>query len=148
MASTGSSPVLSVCLFTDTSGRANLHPRPVDTCSHAIVAVVLPEVHNRVAPAAQGSGNSTVAALVVGDLFHPPGAIMFRRLEAPRATMPKAAVDENRERQVGYHEIGRAGQRLHVAAKLDPALSEDTPCAKFDPRATRPNSPHVLGDGL
>jgi len=73
---------------------------------------------------------------------------MFRRLEAPRATMPEAAVDENRERQVGYHEIGRAGQRLHVAAKLDPALSEDTPCAKFDPRATRPNSPHVLGDGL
>jgi len=121
---------------------------PVDACSHAIVTVVLPEVHNRVAPAAQGAGDSTVAALVIGDLFHPPGAIMFRRLEAPRATMPEAAVDENRERQFGYHEIGRAGQRLHVAAKFDPALSEDTPCAKFDPRATRPNSPHVLGYGL
>ena len=109
---------------------------------------MLPEVHNRVALVAQGAGDSTVAALVVGDLFHPPGAIVFWSLEAPRATMPEAAIDENRERQVGYHEIGRAGQRLHVAAKLDPALSEDTPCSKFDPRATRPNSPHVLGYGL
>jgi len=109
---------------------------------------VLPEVHHRVTLAAQGAGDSTVAALVVGDLFHPPGAIMFWRLEAPRATVPKAAVDENRERQVGYHKIGRAGQRLHIAAKLNPALSEDTPCAKFDPRATCPNSPHVFGDGL
>jgi len=109
---------------------------------------VLPEVHHRVALSAQGAGDSTVAALVVGDLFHPPGAVVFRCRETMRAAVPKTTVDKNRQRQIRYHEVGRAGQRLYIAAKLDPALSEHTSCAKFDPRATRPNSPHVLGDGL
>ena len=58
---------------------------------------MLPEVHNRVAPVAQGAGDSTVAALVVGDLFHPPGPIVFRCRETTRAAVPKTTVDENRQ---------------------------------------------------
>jgi len=69
----------------------------VDTNSHAIVAVVLPKVQHRVALSAQGAGDLTVAALVVGDLFYPPGAIVLRCRETSRAAVPKTTVDEYRQ---------------------------------------------------
>ena len=69
----------------------------VDTNSHAIVAVVLPKVQHRVALSAQGAGDSTVAALIVRDLLHPPGAVVFRCRETTWAAVPKTTVDENRQ---------------------------------------------------
>jgi hypothetical protein len=63
----------------------------------AVVAVVLPEMHHPPPETSERGVLPAVAPLIGGDLVRPPRAVAPRAVEATRAAMPEAPVDEYRD---------------------------------------------------
>jgi len=67
---------------------------------------VLPNPEDLPAKLAEGAGDEAVAGLVGGDLFPPEGGVLPGLAEMPRAPVPEAAVDKDRQLARPKDEVG------------------------------------------
>jgi len=81
---------------------------------------------NRVAKPAQLGGLAAVTFAVVGDLLAPPFAVALRLGVAARAAVPKTAVHEDSNVEVGEHQIGLARQPTVLRGMSDSETSGDS----------------------
>lgn len=99
---------------------------------------------DRIAKPAQLGGLSAVAFAVVGDFLAPPFAVALRLGVAAGATVPKTAVHEDGNVEVGEHQIRLAGQPTVLGGMSDSEPSGDSAHSTLGCGALGRHAPHAF----
>jgi putative restriction endonuclease len=120
---------------------------PEETRQVFLGQLVFPDAEDGLAAGAEGAGDEAVAGAVGGELFTPEDGVGFGLRGVERATVPKAAVNEDGEFAHGENEVGFAEEQPVSSPAGDAIGAEDRDEAELGGLGKATNRNRLIASG-